>query len=347
MERELSFIVPVYNVEKYLDGCLHSLYRQGLDEAVFEVICVNDGSTDGSRDILSNWEKEHSNLTIIDQENAGLSCARNTGMSAAKGKYIRFIDSDDYIADHVVGNLLKLAIDNDLDMLYTDTLRTDREDQLEPLFAEDTDHVSIMSGKEYFQKVSTPNGAWEYFIKREFVFRNTFRFEPGRCCEDGMFTLSCISKAERVAKCNVDFYRYVKRPGSITTSKSAAHQKKMIDDFCYAICYIDRLVEENIDNKGFVECMTRRRDSYTFFLQIRMIRSSVEMDELSDYINVLEDRGCYPNGGLTSNYGKKMVLLSRLFQRKALFFIILKASRNRSIRALFETINKVGRIRGD
>lgn len=347
MERELSFIVPVYNVEKYLDGCLQSLYRQGLDESVFEVICVNDGSTDGSREVLSGWEKKHSNLTIIDQENAGLSCARNTGMREAMGTYLRFVDSDDYIADHVVGNLLKLAIDNDLDMLYTVTMRTDREDQFEPLFAEDRDSVSIMSGKEFFQTVSTPNGACEYFIKREFVSRNNFLFEPGRCCEDGMFTLSCISKAERVAKCNVDFYRYVKRPGSITTSKNAAHQKKMIDDFCYAICYIDRLVREHADCKEFVECLAHRRDSYTFFLQIRMARSSVETGTLTDYIKVLEDRQCYPNGGLTSNYGWKMVLLSRLFQKKALFFILLKASRNQTIRTLFEVLNKVGRIRGE
>lgn len=337
---KLSFVVPVYNVEKYLKGCIDSLYRQGLSNDDFEVICVNDGSTDDSGKILDNYAQMYNNFIVINQENSGQSSARNAGMDMAKGEYIRFIDSDDYISDNVVGKLLDVAISYDLDMLYTTTMRTDREDCFKASFQEYPAKVQVMDGKTFFYRVSTPNGACEYFVKRQFLYDNSFKFIEGKYCEDGMFTLSLLCSAKRVAKCNVDFYRYVKRAGSTVNNREVLHQLKMVDDFCYAVLYINRIIEQEKEtdpNTEFIEELTRRRDSYTFFLQVRMVRSCIDISKIKEYINILIKNECYPNKGLAPHYGRKLVTISRLFNHK-IFILICYLTRLPVLRRFCEKI---------
>ena len=96
---KLSIIVPVYKVEKYLRRCLDSLLCQGFQENEYEIICVDDGSPDRCPQICDEYAKLHSNISVIHQKNAGIACARNTGIAAAKGEYVICIDSDDYLVD--------------------------------------------------------------------------------------------------------------------------------------------------------------------------------------------------------------------------------------------------------
>jgi glycosyltransferase involved in cell wall biosynthesis len=98
MDIKLSFILPVYNVEKYLKNCLDSLYRQELSMDEFEVICVNDGSTDKSLDILEEYQRRYPNFRVKSIPNSGQSKARNVGIDMARGTYLEFVDSDDYLA---------------------------------------------------------------------------------------------------------------------------------------------------------------------------------------------------------------------------------------------------------
>ena len=94
---KLSIIVPVYNVADYLPKCLDSLLVQDLSQNEYEIIVVNDGSTDNSGKIAEEYSKTYSNIILINQENQGLSGARNTGIQNAKGEYVQFVDSDDYL----------------------------------------------------------------------------------------------------------------------------------------------------------------------------------------------------------------------------------------------------------
>lgn len=97
----LTVVVPVYNVEKYLDECLSSVAAQDFGD--FEVVCVNDGSTDGSREILSAWERRDARVRVVDQRNGGLSSARNAGIRAARGDYVSFLAADDRYLPGVCG----------------------------------------------------------------------------------------------------------------------------------------------------------------------------------------------------------------------------------------------------
>ena len=104
-EPKLSIIIPVYNVENYVDTCIESLYKQGISEYEFEVILINDGSTDNSLSIIQEYENKYSNITIISQKNQGLSTTRNNGIKLAKGEYLLFVDSDDLIIENILTHL--------------------------------------------------------------------------------------------------------------------------------------------------------------------------------------------------------------------------------------------------
>ena len=330
MSIKLSFVVPVYNVERWLDNCLGSLYRQKLDENEFEVVCINDGSTDGSLDILQRWGGEKNNIVIISQENKGMSAARNTGIQYAKGQYIRFIDSDDYIADDVTSGPLQAAIANKIDILYTQTKRTSDENAYVSESHNEGKINFILQGKSYFEKYNVPNGVWEYFISKALIVDNDLSFVEGRMCEDGMFTLSALMCASSVSKYDIDYYRYVVRENSITTSRSLEHLKKTVDDFSYAISYINRLINQEIEEFGcnaFSNKLIQRRNSYFFYFQIRCIRARLKTSELKKYLTELREIGCYPNAGLTKDYGLSHVILSKLFQYELVFLLICRMYR--------------------
>ena len=125
---DLSIIVPIYNVEKYVRTCIESIYKQGLDEKDFEVIIVNDGTTDRSMEVIADIIKQHSNIIVIEQENQGLSVARNKGMAKAKGEYIFMIDSDDFLIDNRVSFLLEKALETKAEVVTAEYLQMNNEE---------------------------------------------------------------------------------------------------------------------------------------------------------------------------------------------------------------------------
>ena len=125
---DLSIIVPVYNVEKYVRPCIESIFRQGLDESRFEVIIVNDGTLDRSMEVIDDIVKSHSNITVINQENQSLSVARNVGITAAKGEYILMPDSDDLLVENSLLPLLDKAVESKADLVVADFIAIEDKD---------------------------------------------------------------------------------------------------------------------------------------------------------------------------------------------------------------------------
>ena len=122
---KLSIIVPVYNVEKYIRLCMESIFKQGLDENDYEVIIVNDGTPDKSMEMITDIIVAHQNIHVINQENQGLSVARNNGIAAAKGEYIQFLDSDDLLIDNSLPYLLDKATSLKADLVVADFISMD------------------------------------------------------------------------------------------------------------------------------------------------------------------------------------------------------------------------------
>lgn len=125
---DLSIIVPIYNVKKYVRACIESIYRQGLDEDRFEVILVNDGTKDKSMEMIADIIQQHKNITVINQENQGLSVARNNGIAIAKGEYILMPDSDDLLVPNSLKPLLEKALETRADMVVADFVKMKDEE---------------------------------------------------------------------------------------------------------------------------------------------------------------------------------------------------------------------------
>ena len=125
---QLSIIVPVYNVEKYIHSCFESIYQQGLNENVFEVIIVNDGTTDRSMEMIADFISQHQNITVINQYNQGLSVARNNGIAQADGEYILMPDPDDLLIKDSLKPLLEIAIESQADLIVADFIKLNNKE---------------------------------------------------------------------------------------------------------------------------------------------------------------------------------------------------------------------------
>lgn len=229
MEVKTSIIIPVYNVEDYLEECLYSAVNQSLRE--IEIIAVNDGSTDRSLEILKKYEKKYENFIIIDQENKGLSGARNSGLKVAKGKYIYFLDSDDYIELDLVEKCYNYSEDNNLDIVAFDAkvFYTDfNENDIINKFNYDRNNIiksETLKGKTFLKNIISSNqyrsSVCLHFYNRSFLIDNKINFYEGILHEDELFTFKCLLKCNNVRYYPNKFFNRRVRPNSIMSSSKS------------------------------------------------------------------------------------------------------------------------------
>lgn len=227
MELELSIVVPVYNVEQYLEECLNSIYA--VENIRKEVILVNDGSTDNSLEILKRYEIKYPDITVlIDKKNGGLSSARNTGIKVAKGEYISFIDSDDWIESKKYEEFFKEGQKYDLDIMVSGPIfykngKIEKQDWFKNL-----NKKKIYEGKEYLKECYENwihrLEVWDDIYKRDFLLKNKVLFKENLLHEDELFTPLILSCATRVKIIDENFYYYRQREGSITSKRSKKNE---------------------------------------------------------------------------------------------------------------------------
>lgn len=227
--KQLSIIVPVYNVERYVCSCIESIYNQGLDENIFELIIINDGSKDRSMEMIDGILKEHSNITVVNQENQGLSVARNNGIEIAKGKYILMPDSDDLLINNSLSILLEKAIKTNADIIVADFLEMEDSEVVKITDIQQKINFIKKTGQELLIEDLNPFQCyvWRSLFKRDFLIKNCIRFIPGICYQDVPFTHECYLKANNCLKssCLLNIYRKG-REDSATFSFS---KKKALD----------------------------------------------------------------------------------------------------------------------
>lgn len=237
--KRLSIIVPVYNVEQYLLRCLNSLFVQNVDESEFEVVIVNDGSPDNSSAIAEDFAKLHSNVKVVSRPNGGLSAARNTGLEQAIGKYVWFVDSDDFIEPHSIKPLLDYADANDLDVLCFNLRLYFDSGSVEAYYNPSTTTGKIMTGEHFLAAQSMPPAAVLAFYKREQLIKHGLQFKIGILHEDQEFTPKAYFLAQKIAYVDKAIYNYYQREGSIM--KSGRNDKRVtsllaICDSLYDFC---------------------------------------------------------------------------------------------------------------
>lgn len=213
----LSIIIPVYNVEKYLEKCLQSCMNQDISYKRYEVIVVNDGSPDNSIGIAERFSMRYPNIVIINQENQGLSGARNTGMKYAKGEYVWFVDSDDYIEKNCLGRIVSYLKD-DLDIFQLQ-YRFVYEDKTPSLDIKFCKIEAIKSGFEVTEQGGLPAPAQFSIYRIQFLKENKLEFVKGIYHEDSEFKPRVTYLAKKIASDTCISYNYLQRlSGSITSN---------------------------------------------------------------------------------------------------------------------------------
>jgi len=210
-EVKISIIIPVYNVEKYLHECLDSIINQTFTD--IEIICVDDGSTDKSSEILEEYEQKDKRFTVISQPNKGVSAARNRGMQQAKGKYIMFVDSDDYIASNACELIYNSAEEKRCDILlfphYNFSASTCRDDgRLLDLYITLKDNTTTF--KEYSDEfLLTPSETHSKLYKTDFLRKYNLHWETQiQYCEDRIFYINALIHAKAISILYKHLYYY-------------------------------------------------------------------------------------------------------------------------------------------
>lgn len=196
----LSIVMPVYNVAAYLPRCLESL--AALAPAADEIIAVDDGSTDDCPSILAAFAARLPQMRVIRRENGGLSAARNTGLDAARGKYLAFVDSDDFVCADAYGEALRLAEDEDLDMVLLNANYHFEGREADYAIYTGIDPTGVMPGREWLrqrlQAGRLLHMVWMHLYRREFIESHRFRFVPRLIHEDVIWTTQALLAAQRV-----------------------------------------------------------------------------------------------------------------------------------------------------
>lgn len=220
--RTISIIVPVYNMDGYLDRCLGSIVRQTFTD--FEVLLVDDGSTDGSERRCDEWEQNDPRIRVIHKENGGLSDARNVGLDAAKGDFIAFVDSDDYLAKDMLEKLYAAVTKQNAEMgicgfLYVDEKGKSIPDRNERMPIQD----EVITGTEAIQKTLQKKG-WYYATPWNKLYRkelfSELRFPKGKIHEDDFVAHLLLGSCRCIACIHDIGYYYVQRADSIIHSRS-------------------------------------------------------------------------------------------------------------------------------
>ncbi len=255
-----SFIVPVYNGEQYIDKCLNSILNQGYEK--YEVIIINDGSTDNSATLLNKYQKKNSSIKVYTTKNNGLSNARNFGLTKASGDYIIFVDVDDYIDNGMLSYLNeKLNQEKDVDIIkydYVETIVTENNE-----IKEKQEEVKLVTGSKAFQSLVTKKVSFElaciYAFSNKYWKKGKFRFEPNKYHEDFGLIPYVIMKAQRVIITNKVLYYYVQTENSITRNKDHKKTIKKVEDI---FCHFDNLYKKVNSDKLLVQDDKRLFNSY-------------------------------------------------------------------------------------
>ncbi|GAB1800839.1 glycosyltransferase [Priestia megaterium] len=294
----VSVIIPIYNVEKYISECIESILRQTYKN--IEIIAINDGSTDNSLDIVKKYAVDNPHIKVLSQQNSGLSITRNKGINYSNGKYIYFLDSDDYILPDTLKNLIGLMEKNDLDLIqfggkpFIDNI----DMQLNSNFY---DVQAFFQKNKIYKKTDFLQDVIKgfrsqpclYIVKKELIVNNNLQFMPNVLHEDELFTLEIVLNTKSAMYDPNLYYQRRYRENSIMTSNSIEKIKKSFDSYCI-------IIEE----------MNSLKKTYTNKLQMNLINSRMR----SIYISLI-------NKEFDESYKKsKLSKIKVINRRERLFY---------------------------
>lgn len=252
-EKLVSIIVPIYNIEKYIEKCINSIINQTYTN--IEIILINDGSTDGCKSICEEYEKKDNRIVLINKINEGLSVARNTGLEKAKGEYVAFIDGDDFVDEKYIETLYNNLQKNNADIsacgfyMYHNDKNFSRFEKIEK------DKIEVLNPEKALDKIMNYKSAfkqnvWNKLYKKEIFTKNNIKFYKDKIYEDVGISYELISNSNIIVYDTTCLYYYVQREKSIT--KRLKFDKRELDriEMANKMCDYISLNYTNLKNKS-------------------------------------------------------------------------------------------------
>ncbi len=265
MSPKVSIIVPVYNAEKTIARCIESVLKQAYRD--FELILVNDGSSDSSAEICDSYAEDDDHVRVIHKENSGVSDTRNQGIAAAQGEYVQFLDSDDWLAPDAVGLFTRTMEEYDCDMVITDFYRVNGE-RVSQKGAIDVD--GLMDRATFAQyMMQKPSDfyygvLWNKLFKRSILVDHDMKMDASiSWCEDFIFNLEYILYVDRIYSLKVPVYYYVKTKGSLVSQGMS--MKKTIQMKRMVFAYYNNFYKEVLSEEDYEK---RRLSVYRFLIDV-------------------------------------------------------------------------------
>ncbi len=293
---ELSIIIALYNTEAYIEKCIRSIYSEnGLSYDAFEIIVINDGSTDNSQSIVEKLQKDFSNLILINKDNGGQSSARNMGFKVAKGKYIFCLDSDDSLDPDELLKALEYCNNNDLDMLpiFYHSFNENFE-----LIAQkkDTYEVqdNVINGGEFLYRYVISGSMWRYFYRTSILRKYNLFLTEGIFHEDEEFVIKFLSYTKRITYRKHLVYNHLVRGDSTVNKRDKKHRLKLLNDITTVIDHL----KQHLDNfdKGSLQYIgiTKKIEQLCVSLFLRMKNDDLHFDEIKYFVDKLTTLELYP-----------------------------------------------------
>ena len=322
--KKLSFILPVYNVEPYLEKCIKSLRDKEMPLEEYEIIVINDGSPDNSENLVRKLQNEIPNILLINQENKGVSVARNRGIESATGEYLVFIDPDDYVNPNLLKRLYNRAKKDELDILLCGRSIVNPNGNIIHKVGYNEQEQHIFDGVTAFNEKDKPykvfDNCWGRLYKRELVIKHKINFPEGVIhLEDGVFIRKIFAIAKRVGFENCDFYQAFERPGSAARSDIGKSLKAAKGDIISSkdLLNFRKIHKFNSIQLGLINTGVIK---YTLLPLMRAINAK-NLKALVDYNRMLAKEGLKP---LNIEHVEKGIYLdlAKAYNRSCWFFTI-------------------------
>ena len=303
---KISILVPIYNVEKYLKECLDSILSQTLQD--IEIICINDGSTDSSLEIIKEYSAKDNRIKIIDKQNSGYGASMNRGLAIATGEYIGVVESDDFIKNVMFERLYNIAKKHNADVVKSDYLlyttatnKTRKAGKISKFFAN-----RILDAKKYPRLLKMPPSIWSAIYKRRFLEENQIRFleTPGASYQDTSFSFKIMALAEKVVLTDKAYLYYRQ-----DNENSSVHSKEKVFIICEEYDEITKFLNANPSIKEFANTPKLMKQYATYLWNLKRIDEKFRDDFIEVFSNTFKT--FYDANELTGRFylkfGKKQV----------------------------------------
>lgn len=308
---KLSILIPVYNVERYLRRCLDSILRQ--QEEGIEILLGNDGSKDGSASICDEYAKQYSNVIVFHNENMGAGAERNFLIDKAQGKYIWFVDADDYIEEGTISSILTKAENNPMsDMITMTFCMVDAEGQKGELWDVPKSERSL-TGKDALQKGLFTGYIWEKLYKRSFLNEHHIRFhEELTNQEDLVFNIWALSKCKQIYQSSDFGYNYFTGNSNSTLSDNRhSTQERNVRNTLTAQKEILKIIA-GTEDKEMAEAIRKLLYFNAGGLLYAMYVMKFPIDLTKKAIAVMKQNGVYPVGKGSNRKGNLFTLFANI-----------------------------------